>query len=142
MDIEEFKQLHSETIYYCQRIEHDLKWIYSYMRKGNQYENFEMLGKTTLGALVKKLKELDNSDNDPFISNDDYNFLKQMAEKRNCWCHQCFIDFIYENNFIVSPEYQKVCNKLIRDHSRFEIVSNNVEKVRLKAVESFSSNLE
>ena len=135
MTFEEFKQLHSETIMYCQCIEHDLKWIYSYMLKGNQYETFETLEKTTLGALVKKLKELDNSDNNPFISNDDYNFLKQMTDKRNYWCHQCYIDFIYEDNFIDSPEYNKVCNKLIRDHDRFEIVSNNVEKVRFKAVE-------
>ena len=137
MDIEEFKQLHSETIYYCQRIEHDLKWIYSYMRKGNQYENFEMLGKTSLGVLVKKLKELDNSDNNPFISNDDYNFLKQMTEKRNYWCHQCYVDFVYENNYVCSPVYNKVCNRLVRDHDRFKTVSDNVEKARLKAIEAF-----
>ena len=60
-----------------------------------------------------------------------------MTEKRNYWCHQCYIDFIYEDNFIYSPEYNKVCNKLIRDHGRFKIVNNNVEKVRLKAVEAF-----
>ena len=52
MTFEEFKQLHSETIMYCQCIEHDLKWIYSYMLNGNQYENFETLEKTTLGVLV------------------------------------------------------------------------------------------
>ena len=40
------------------------------MHIGNQYDNFETLSKATLGALVKKLKELDNSDKDPFISND------------------------------------------------------------------------
>ena len=135
MTIEQFKQLHSETIMYCQAIEHDLKWIYSYMHKGNQYESFETLSKTTLGALVKKLKELDNSDKEPFISNDDYNFLKQMTEKRNYWCHQCYIDFIYDDKD--SSNYDKVCNKLIRDHDRLKVVSNNVERVRLKAVNTF-----
>ena len=135
MTIEQFKQLHSETIMYCQAIEHDLKWIYSYMHIGDQYENFETLSKTTLGALVKKLKELDNSDKDPFISNDDYNFLKQMTEKRNYWCHQCYIDFIYDDND--SSNYDKVCNKLIRDHDRLKVVSDNVERVRLKAVNPY-----
>ena len=66
MTFEQFKIYHSETIMYCQCIEHDLKWIYSYMHKGDQYENFEKLEKTTLGTLVKKLKELDNSDGKPF----------------------------------------------------------------------------
>ena len=120
---------------YCQTIEHDLKWIYSYMHIGNQYENFEALSKTTLVALVKKLKELDNSDKDPFISNNDYNFLKQMIEKRNYWCHQCYIGFIYDNND--SSNYDKVCNKLIRDHDRLKVVSDNVERVRLKAVNAY-----
>ena len=128
MTFEAFNQLHSETIKHCQCIEYNLKWIYSYMLKGNQYENFETLEKTTLVVLVEKLKELDNSDNNPFISNDDYNFLKQMTDKRNYWYHQCYIDFIYEKSFINSSEYNKVCNKLIRDHDRFEIVNNNVEK--------------
>ncbi len=137
MTFEQFKIYHSETIMYCQCIEHDLKWIYSYMHKGDQYENFEKLGKTTLGALVKKLKELDNSDGNPFISNDDYNFLKQMTEKRNYWCHQCCIDFVYEKNFLSSKEYEKICNKLQRDHDRLERVSDSVEKVRLKAVEAY-----
>ena len=137
MTFEQFKIYHSETIMYCQCIEHDLKWIYSYMHKGDHYENFEKLGKTTLGALVKKLKELDNSDGNPFISNDDYNFLKQMTEKRNYWCHQCCIDFVYEKNFLSSKEYEKICNKLQRDHDRLERVSDSVEKVRLKAVEAY-----
>ena len=120
---------------YCQAIEHDRKWIYSYMHIGNQHENFETLSKTTFGALVKKLKELDNSDKDPFISNDDYNFLKQMTEKRNYWCHQCYIDFIYDDKD--SSNYDIVCNKLIRDHDRLKVVSDNVERVRLKAVNAY-----
>ena len=108
------------------------------MHKGNQYENFETLEKTTLGALVKKLKELDNSDNNPFISNNDYNFLKQMTEKRNYWCHQCYVDFIYDNSG--SSNYVKVCDKLIRDHDRLRVVSDNVEKARLRAVEIYKNN--
>lgn len=137
MTFDEFKILHSETIMFCQLIEHDLKWIFSFMHTGDQYENFEKLEKTTLGTLVNKLKELDNSDDDPFISNDDYNFLKQMTQKRNYWCHQCCVDFIYEKDFVQTKEYAKICDKLQRDHDRLSIVSDNVEKVRLKAVEAY-----
>ena len=138
MSFDSFKKLHSETIMYCQLIEHDLKWIYAYMHKGDQYENFDKLEKTTLGALVKKLKELDNSSGELFISNDDYNFLKQMTEKRNFWCHQCFVEFMYEENFLYSNEYQRLCEKLRRDHDRLSSVCDSVEKVRLKAVREFA----
>lgn len=137
MSIEEFKQYHSETIMYCQCIEHDLKWIYSYMHKGDQYDTFDKLEKKTLGTLIKMLKSLDNSSGKLFISNDDYNFLKQMSEKRNYWCHQCFIEFIYEEDYSCSDEYNAVCNKLKRDHDRLERVSNIVEKIRLEAVDTY-----
>lgn len=138
LSFEQFKIFHSETILCCQLIEHDLKWIYAYMHKGDQYENFDKLEKTTLGMLVKKLKELDNSSGELFISNDDYNFLKQMTEKRNFWCHQCFIEFMYEDNFLYSREYEKICMRLERDHDRLNSVCNSVEKVRLKAVREFA----
>ena len=130
----EFKMLHSETIMFCQAIEHDLKIIYSFMLKGDPDETFESLSKTTLGALVKKLKELDNTDDNQFISNDDYNFLKQMTEKRNYWSHQCYVDLIYDDD---SSNYERILNKLKRDHDRFEVVSDNVERARLRAVETY-----
>lgn len=137
IDFNQFKNYHSEIIMFCQCIEYDLKIIYSYMCEGNQQENFKKLEKTTLGTLVKMLKELDNSDGELFISNDDYNFLKQMAEKRNYWCHRCFIDFIYNKNFANSKDYKKVCNKLQRDHGRLKRVSDSVEKVRSNAVKTY-----
>lgn len=108
------------------------------MHKGDEDTNYERLEKTTLGTLVKKLKELDNSDNDLLISNDDYNFLKQMTEKRNFWCHKSYVEFMYEDNFESSIEYKRICIKLERDHTRLKSVSDNVEKVKLKAIKVYS----
>lgn len=138
LSFERFKILHSEIIMYCQLIENDLKWIYAYMHKGDEDDNYDKLEKTTLGTLVKKLKELDNSDNDLLISNDDYNFLKQMTKKRNFWCHQNFVEFMYEDNFLYSREYEKICLKLEKDHDRLSSVCDNVEKVKFKAIRAYS----
>lgn len=74
MTFEQFKIFHSETVMYCQRIVYDWKWIYSFMHKGNPKDNFNNLKKATLGTKVKRLKELDNSEDELFISNSDYNF--------------------------------------------------------------------
>lgn len=82
MDINTFKILHSETIEFCQIIEGNLKWIYSLMHVGDIGENHSKLEKTTLGQVVSMLKELDKSSGEQFISDGDYNFLKQMTEKR------------------------------------------------------------
>ena len=137
MDFNTFKIYHSETIMYFQLIEHDLKWIYSYMHKGDQYKTFDSLEKTTLGTLVTKLKDLDMSDGHPYISASDYNFLKQMTQKRNYWCHQSYVDFMYEEEFLHSNEYIKISEKLQHDHDKLKVVCDNVENVRLKAVEDY-----
>lgn len=131
MDISEFRQMHSELIEFCQLIEDDLKWIYSYMHKGDVEENYNSLEKTTLGALVKKLKVLDNSEGELFISNDDYNFLKQMTEKRNYWCHQCYLE-LYDDN-----ERNRVCERLVKDYNRLEIVQRNVYDATKRAMEIY-----
>lgn len=138
MTFEQFRILHSETIAYFQLIENDLKWIYSMMHKGDINNNYDSLDKRNLGFIIKELKELDYSAGTPFISKDDYNFLNQMREKRNYWCHQAYIDFMYVQNFEFSSEFQKVCNKLQRDHDRIKVVQQNVENAKLNANKVFS----
>lgn len=140
MTYERFKILHSETIACFQQIENDLKWIYSLMHKGDVDQNYDSLDKRNLGFIIKELKELDYSAGTPFISKDDYNFLNQMREKRNYWCHQAYIDFMYVSNFEHSLEFQKVCSKLQRDHDRIEVVQRNVERAKQNAKKIFSRN--
>ena len=137
MDINTFKILHSETIEFCPIIEDNLKWVYSLMHTGNVGENHSKLEKKTLGQVVSMLKKLDKSSGEQFISDDDYNFLKQMTEKRNYWCHVCYRDCMYVENPLTSLAYEKVCEKLQRDHDRLEQVFKNVEKAKLDANKVF-----
>lgn len=132
MDFKDFKILHSETIMYYQIIEHDLKFIYAYMLKGNIDKHFDFIETKTLGQMVKILKELDNSDGKPLISSDDYNFLSQICKNRNLWAHQTFTEFIYIKDFIYSREYQKQCDKLIKDHDRVYRACDILECIRIK----------
>ena len=137
MTYQEFLLLHSDTIRCFQLIEHDLKGIYAFMQQGDVDENFESLSKKNLGYVLKSLKKLDYSDGDPFLSPEDYNFLNQMRDKRNYWCHQCFVEFVYLPNFESSSNFRKVFSKLHRDHDRLVIVQKNVERVRIEAAEAY-----
>ena len=132
MNYETFTYLHSETIKYCQLIEGDLKWIYSFLHIGDIYETRDSLDSLGFGQIVKKLKQLDNSDGNPELSASDYNFLSQMAQKRNYWCHECYRDFVYKYNWEYSSEFAKVCDKLQRDHDKLQTVCRNVENLKLK----------
>lgn len=117
---------------YYQLIEHDLKYIFAYMRKGNINDNFEKIENMTLGQMIKKLQDLDNSDDDPLISAGDYNFLSQIKDNRNLWAHSNFTEFIYKENFIYSKEYQKQCDKLKRDHNRVSRACAILENIRIE----------
>lgn len=132
MDFNDFKILHSEVIMYCQLIENDLKWIYSNMKEGNPEENFNSLSTNSLGNTISMLKNLDNSDRRPLLTSADYNFLKQMKDKRNYWCHQAYIDFSYINDFTYSNEYKNVCSKFRKDHEKFKALQNVLEQIKLK----------
>ncbi len=108
MDLNEFHFLVGQTIMYCQVIEHDVKRIYAAMHKGDYYENLERVDKWTLGKCVQELKKLDFSDHDPYISASDYNFLKQMTEKRNHRRSLFFYAiFLKECNVYCTNLYQK-----------------------------------
>ena len=132
MNYDTFTFLHSETIKFCQIIEGDLKWIYSFLHIGDIYQTRDSLDTLGFGQIVKKLKQLDNSDGNPVLSASDYNFLGQMAQKRNYWCHECYRDFVYINSWEYSSEFTKVCNKLQKDHDKLQVVCRNVENLKLK----------
>lgn len=132
MNLDKFHNIIGKTIMHCQIIEHDIKRIYSSMLKGDYYDNLIKVGKWSLGQTIKKLKELDFSDKKPYLSASDYNFLMQMTEKRNHWCHEAYQNFLYNKEFLNSKEYLDECYKLQRDYDRLSQVSKNVEDVRIE----------
>ncbi len=140
MKLEDFHFLLGQTIMYCQIIENDVKLIYGAMCTGNLNDTLDMIAqqKWTLGKTIAELKKLDFSDKEPYISATDYNFLKQMTEKRNHWCHQTYIEFLYTNNIEHSIEYEKECLKIIRDNKRLSAVYQSLEKIRLQAMKDFN----
>lgn len=140
MTLDDFHFKIGQTIMYCQVIEHDVKCIYAAMHVGDFYENLDKIQKWSLGQTVQKLKELDFSGKSHYISASDYNFLKQMTEKRNHWCHQTYQNFLYNKQVLQSKEYADECRKLERDNERLSNVCDALEKVRIQAVKDFGRN--
>lgn len=140
MTLDDFHFKIGKTIMYCQAIEHDVKCIYAAMHVGDFYENLDKIEKWSLGQTVQKLKELDFSGKSHYISASDYNFLKQITEKRNHWCHQTYQNFLYNKQFLQSKEYADECRKLERDNERLSNVCDALEEVRIQAVKDFGRN--
>ena len=132
MRFEDFKIKYAETMMYYQMIEHDVKLIYSYMHQGNIDDNYDSIENKTLGVMLRKLKELDESDGVPYINSQDYNFLIQICDNRNHWAHKVFSEFIYEQNFEKSKEYKRQCEKLEKDCKRVYNAARILEEIRIE----------
>ena len=133
LDINEFYRLHGETIMFYKLMEHDLKIIYAMMLQGNYYDNLDVInkGKWTLGRVINELKKLDNSDGNSLISEEDYKFLDSIKNYRNYWAHENYLDFKYMQEWWNSKTYEAQCNRLISNHKTLEMVTNNLENIRV-----------
>ena len=138
MDFKDFKNVYADTMLCYQLIEHDIKFIYAYMRLGSVDEHFDEIENKTLGQMIRILKDLDNSDGKPLIAASDYNFLTQICDNRNHWAHKVFVSFIYEDNWINSREYQKQCDKLSKDYERAYRASKILERIRIEYCSSIN----
>lgn len=138
-DIISFHKCVGELIMFCQCIEHDIKWIYAGMLKGNADNNFINLQnkKVTLGKAIDKLEILDNS-KDPYLSQNDYKLLKDVNKIRIHWAHNAYLEFIYCNS---DKEYQKnftrQARRLENDYNRLKKLSDKIEKIRIEALKAY-----
>lgn len=139
MTRDKFKLIHSELIMQVQCIENDLKLIYAGMHSGNFDENLNLLEKSNLGTVIKKLKELDHSDGHPDLSKHDYELLEQIREIRNYWCHQCFLDYIYiQDDRRREEQFQRIAQKLSEDENRTWDLHEHLEKLRHKMLKRYN----
>lgn len=136
-DLEGFHNYVGKTIMFCQCIEHDIKLVYAGMLEGDFEENYDNIEKWTLGKTVSELQELDNSDDEPYLHEKDYELLRQITKIRNHWAHEAYTYFIYEHDFEKSQDFRKQANRLINDNNRLSKLSNIIEKVRLEVLTEY-----
>ena len=118
---------------FCQIIESDIKIIYVNFLGKDKEVNWKLNEKETLGSMVKKLQALDKDNK--LLTSDDYYYLHQVAGKRNHWCHQTYINFLYTGpEFRNSSQYQQECQQLLDDHKQLGRIYQVLEQMRVNLV--------
>ena len=138
MDYDTFKLIHSELIMSVQYIEQDLRIIYSTVKPGDYKDNYEIVDQAPLGKILRELHELDDELGYSKIKPNDYELLDQIREIRNYWCHQCYLDFHYEEN----PQehdrkFQEVAERLHFDELRVYELYQKIERLRISVVKKY-----
>lgn len=135
------KELFDETvgvlIKKCQCIEHDIKIMYAGMLRVDFNKNLDTVVNKPLGPVLKKLEELDYSDEAPYFSRDDYNLLNEIKEIRNYWVHKGYIDFLYGTIDDYQKRINKQYKKLSNDVNRLIPLATQLENVRIEMMQHY-----
>lgn len=138
MDYNLFKMIHSELIMSVQYIEQDLRIIYSTIKPGDYRDNYAIVDAAPLGKLLKELHELDEEVGYSKIKEKHYQLLDQIREIRNYWCHQCYLDFHYEEDPAEhEKKAQEVMDRLHFDETRVYELQQKMEKLRKNVVKKY-----
>ena len=133
-----FKMIHSELIMSVQYIEQDLRIIYSTIKPGDYEDNYMEVDNKPLGKLLKELRELDEELGYSKIGESDYELLDEIREIRNYWCHQCYLDFHYEEDPIKHDQkFTDVYHRLHEDELRVFNLYQKIEKLRKSVVRKY-----
>ncbi len=135
--LNEFHIISGQTIMACQRVEHDVKLIYAGMLSGDFDENLTTIKAQTLGAILKELQNLDNSDGDPYFTKKDYTLLKEILTVRNWLVHRSYMDFMYEKGEDFEQKLNASYRKLVDFNRKIMILSDQVENVRIDILKRF-----
>lgn len=131
--LEQYKFLLGETIMLYQLAEHDLRLIASLSVVGDYRSNLEKMKQDFkgLGQIVVFLKEMDKKRSKALFSENDYHVLLNLTRRRNYYCHECALDFVYEPEFTDSDSFLSSYNNLVDDHEYLKDIQERIEEVRI-----------
>ena len=126
-----------ELIEKCQCIEHDVKIMYAGMLQGDFSDNLKTVINKPLGPVLAKLETLDYSDNNPYLSREDYTLLNDIKRIRNYWVHKGYIDFLYGSNEGYQARLDNQYKKLATDCNRIITLAKQLEDIRIEMMIHF-----
>ncbi len=136
--LEDFHTMVGKTIMECQGIEHDVKLIFAGMLKGDFQQNFLAVKDKPLGDVLIDLQQLDNSDDKPFLSRNDYRLLHEIRTVRNWLAHEAYIDFMYDSKGQIRDSFTESYHKCLDFYNRMKKLSLLIEDIRLTILKHFN----
>lgn len=92
MTLEEYRIKHSLLIEQYQWIEFDLEGLYAALSEEPFCEALQEIEKDSIGGVVREIRKIEEYKNITVFSEDEYQELDQIRERRNFWCHVCYTE--------------------------------------------------
>ena len=92
MTLEKYRILHSMLIEQYQWIEFDLEGLYAAISDEPFCEALREIEKDSIGGVVREIKKIEREKNIVIFSEDEYEELDRLRERRNFWSHVCYTE--------------------------------------------------
>lgn len=123
MTMNEFRISHSTLIDHYQHIEFYLKEIYAVVHGHEFCNGLEEVARHNLRRLLNEIKQLDIQNELSLFSASDYERLFAICERRNFWCHSCYVDMVFDKK-TDSPKNDRDIDSLKKDLREAEELRN------------------
>lgn len=129
MTLEEFRIKHSALIEEYQFIEFNLKGIYASVFGEGFIQGLEEVEASNIGKLIIKINKIEAQNNISIIPNDLLVRIEQVRNKRNFWCHNCYVDMTFKPNG--DPKKKEDMIKLMDDLREAEDLKDILQEIKL-----------
>ena len=96
MVLKEFRIEHSTLIEHYQFIEAHLEGIYAAISGKPFGEGVKEVEKGSLSSVVREIRGVEKEKQIRFFTDEEYQQLSQLIERRNFWCHCCYFDMAFD----------------------------------------------
>lgn len=97
MTLEEYRVRHSILIEQYQWIEFDLEGLYAALSDEPFYEALREIERDSIGGVVREIQKIEKEKNITIFSDEEYQQLDMLRERRNFWSHVCYTE-AYDKN--------------------------------------------
>ena len=97
MTLEEYRIKHSLLIEQYQWIEFDLEGLYAALSEDPFYKALQEIEKDSIGGVVREIQKIEDQQNIVVFSEEEYQEIDQIRERRNFWSHRCYTE-AYDKN--------------------------------------------
>ena len=111
MTLEEYRIRHSMLIEQYQWIEFDLEGLYAAISDEPFCEALREIEKDSIGGVVREIKKIEKEKNMTIFSDDEYQELDMLRERRNFWSHAWYTE-AYDKNTGVPRNAQMLLTDL------------------------------
>ena len=131
MQLERFRIVHSTLIEHYQFIEAHLDGIYAAVSDKPFSVGVKEVERDSLSGVVREIQDLEREKKIKIFTEDEYNHLRMIIERRNFWCHCCYFELSFDREGGGLARVRDV-QTLIQDTENAEAWR---ERLRIKKIE-------